>query len=134
MTQPLVCTIKGKERDCKGIQSKREDGDLKKRKKVKAYQHIKVGSSDLDMKLAIESSVYLGCSAAERPCKHFENKCFQDAHLYFIFVIIFAFKPTPTKPVGESFIYSPLLLCIQTHTTNLCCLPFYVFVFASFKR
>ncbi|KAL9833345.1 Pentatricopeptide repeat-containing protein chloroplastic [Arabidopsis thaliana] len=45
-----------KERASKGIQRKREDGDLIKRKKVKAYQQLKAGSRDLDTKVGIESS------------------------------------------------------------------------------
>jgi|APAra0007618328_1042625.scaffolds.fasta_scaffold00137_2 hypothetical protein len=53
---PFFCTIEGKERASKGIQRKREDGDLIKRKKVKAYQQLKAGSRDLDTKVGIESS------------------------------------------------------------------------------
>ncbi|CAD5326632.1 unnamed protein product [Arabidopsis thaliana] len=44
------CHTFWKERASKGIQRKREDGDLIKRKKVKAYQQLKAGSRDLDTK------------------------------------------------------------------------------------
>ncbi|CAD5326633.1 unnamed protein product [Arabidopsis thaliana] len=50
------CHTFWKERASKGIQRKREDGDLIKRKKVKAYQQLKAGSRDLDTKVGIESS------------------------------------------------------------------------------
>lgn len=54
--KPHFCIREGKERDCKGIQSKKDVEDLKKRLKVKAYQQLKAGSRDLDIKLGIESS------------------------------------------------------------------------------
>ncbi|CAL9245279.1 unnamed protein product, partial [Arabidopsis halleri] len=56
--------------------------------------------------------------AYAREFKPFESKCLQDTHFSFLFVIISAFKRTPTKPVDESFIDTPLSLCIQTQTTN----------------